>query len=196
MERIAILASGSGSNAQKLIEHFRGSAVAQVVLVAGDRPEAGVFARAWELGVPAYRFTVGQMRDGTLLRELQALGVGLVVLAGFLRLLPEELLRAFPDRVLNIHPALLPRHGGKGMWGHHVHAAVLAAGDTESGITVHRVNERYDEGEVLFQARCPVLPADTPDTLALRVLALEHAHYPAIVERVAMDPHRQTGPGT
>ncbi|MBV6404113.1 MAG: phosphoribosylglycinamide formyltransferase [Flavobacteriales bacterium] len=184
--RIAILASGGGSNAQRLIEHFRGSAVAGVVLVAGDRPQAGVFARAWDLGVPAYRFTAVQLRDGTLLRELQAQKVDLVVLAGFLRLVPVELLRAFPDRVLNIHPALLPRHGGKGMWGHHVHAAVLAAGDNESGITIHRVNERYDEGEHLFQARCPVLPTDTPGTLAARVLALEHAHYPPVVERVAL----------
>lgn len=186
VKRIAILASGSGSNAQRLIEHFQRSSVADVVLVAGDRPEAGVFTRAWELGVPSYRFTPAQLRDGTVLRELQALRVDLVVLAGFLRLVPADLVRAFPGRIVNIHPALLPRHGGQGMWGHHVHAAVLAAGDRESGITIHRVNERYDEGEHLFQARCPVLPDDSPETLALRVLALEHAHYPRVVEQLVM----------
>ncbi len=187
VKRIAILASGSGSNAQRLIEHFQGSSVAEVVLVAGDRPEAGVFARAWDLGVPSYRFTPAQLRDGTVLRELQALRVDLVVLAGFLRLVPAELVRAYQGRMVNIHPALLPRHGGRGMWGHHVHAAVLSAGDTESGITIHRVNERYDEGEHLFQARCPVLPGDTTETLAARIHELEHEHFPRVVESL-VDP--------
>ncbi|HQW85774.1 MAG TPA: phosphoribosylglycinamide formyltransferase [Flavobacteriales bacterium] len=182
MKRIAILASGSGSNAQRLIAHFQGSSTAEVVLVAGDRPDAGVFARAWDLGVPSYRFTPAQLQDGTVLRELRALRVDLVVLAGFLRLVPTELVQAFQGRMVNIHPALLPRHGGRGMWGHHVHSAVLAAGDTESGITIHRVNEHYDEGEHLFQARCPVLPGDTPETLAARIHELEHAHYPIVVE--------------
>lgn len=184
MKRIAILASGGGSNAQRLIAHFQGSSAAEVVLVAGDRPEAGVFTRAWELGVPGYRFTPAQLRDGTLLRELQDLHIDLVVLAGFLRLVPADLVRAFPGGIVNIHPALLPRHGGRGMWGHHVHASVLAAGDAESGITIHLVNERYDEGEHLFQARCPVLPGDTPETLGRRVLELEHAHYPVVVENL------------
>jgi len=182
VKRIAILASGSGSNAQRLIAHFQGSSTAEVVLVAGDRPDAGVFARAWDLGVPSYRFTPAQLQDGTVLRELRALRVDLVVLAGFLRLVPTELVQAFQGRMVNIHPALLPRHGGRGMWGHHVHSAVLAAGDTESGITIHRVNEHYDEGEHLFQARCPVLPGDTPETLAARIHELEHAHYPIVVE--------------
>lgn len=184
VKRIAILASGSGSNAQRLIEHFQGSPVADVVLVAGDRPEAGVFTRAWALGVPGYRFTTAQLRDGSVLRELRAQRIDLVVLAGFLRLVPGDMVRAFPGRIVNIHPALLPRHGGQGMWGHHVHQAVLAAGDTESGITIHRVNERYDEGEHLFQARCPVLPGDTPETLAARIHELEHTHYPQVVEKL------------
>jgi phosphoribosylglycinamide formyltransferase-1 len=184
VKRIAILASGSGSNAQRLIEHFQGSSAAEVVLVAGDRPEAGVFDRAWHLGVPSYRFTPVQLRDGALQRELAALRIDLVVLAGFLRLVPVDLVRAFPGGIVNIHPALLPRHGGRGMWGHHVHASVLAAGDAESGITIHLVNERYDEGEHLFQARCPVLPGDTPETLGRRVLELEHAHYPVVVENL------------
>ncbi len=184
VKRIAILASGSGSNAQRLIEHFAASAVAQVALVGCDQPSAGVLQRAWDLGVPSYLFTSVELRNGTVQRELQAHRIDLVVLAGFLRLIPADMVRAFPDRIVNIHPALLPKYGGRGMYGSHVHAAVIAAGDPESGITIHRVNERYDEGVVLFQARCPVLPDDVPETLAARVLALEHAHYPAVVEQL------------
>ncbi len=184
VKRIAILASGSGSNAQRLIEHFAASAVAQVALVGCDQPSAGVLQRAWDLGVPSYLFTSVELRNGTVQRELQAHRIDLVVLAGFLRLIPADMVRAFPDRIVNIHPALLPKYGGRGMYGGHVHAAVIAAGDPESGITIHRVNERYDEGVVLFQARCPVLPDDVPETLAARVLALEHAHYPAVVEQL------------
>lgn len=182
MVRIAVLASGSGTNAQRLVEHFSGHPAARVALIACDQPKAGVLHRAWDLGVPAYLFNGAALRDGTLLRELEGQGIGLVVLAGFMRLVPPALVRAFPQRIVNIHPALLPKYGGKGMYGHHVHAAVIAAGETESGITIHYVNERYDEGEHLFQARCPVLPGDTPDTLAERVHGLEHAHYPKVVE--------------
>jgi phosphoribosylglycinamide formyltransferase-1 len=132
--------------------------------------------------VPSYLFSSAQLRDGTVQRELLAQRIDLVVLAGFLRLIPADMVRAYPGRIVNIHPALLPDHGGKGMYGHHVHQAVIAAGQRESGITIHLVNERYDEGEHLFQARCPVLPDDTPETLAGRIHALEHAHYPAVVE--------------
>lgn len=182
--RIAILASGSGTNAQRLISHFQGRTDAEVVLVGCDEPRAGVIQRAWDLQVPCYLFSGPQLRDGTVLRELQHLQVGLVVLAGFLRLIPATMVQAFPKRIVNIHPALLPKYGGKGMYGHRVHAAVIAAGESESGITIHYVNERYDEGEHLFQAKCPVLPNDTPDTLAARVHALEHAHYPRVVEQL------------
>jgi phosphoribosylglycinamide formyltransferase-1 len=189
VKRIAILASGSGSNAQRIMEHFRGSALAEVVLVGCDQPAAGVIQRAWDQGVASYLFNGAQLRDRSLLRELQGLRVDLVVLAGFLRLIPPDLVRAFPDRILNIHPALLPKYGGKGMYGHHVHKAVIAAGEVESGITIHRVNEHYDEGAILFQATCPVLPDDTPDTLAQRIHALEHAHYPRVVEE---EVQRQT----
>ena len=182
--RIAILASGSGTNAQRLITHFQGHPGAEVVLVGCDEPRAGVIQRAWDLQVPCYLFSGTQLRDGTVLRELQHLQVGLVLLAGFLRLIPATMVQAFPKRIINIHPALLPKYGGKGMYGHHVHAAVIAAGESESGITIHYVNERYDEGEHLFQVKCPVLPNDTPDTLAARVHALEHEHYPQVVEQL------------
>lgn len=182
MTRIAILASGSGTNAQRLMEHFALSEVGEVVLVGCDQPRAGVVQRAWDLGVPCYLFNGKELRDGMVQHELQGAGIDLVVLAGFMRLVPVPMVQAWPDRILNIHPSLLPRHGGKGMYGHHVHEAVLAGGDKESGITIHLVNERYDEGRVLFQARCPVLPDDMPDTLAGRVHGLEHAHYPQVVE--------------
>ncbi|HMN06110.1 MAG TPA: phosphoribosylglycinamide formyltransferase [Flavobacteriales bacterium] len=183
MVRIAILASGSGTNAQRLMEHFATSPAAEVALVGCDQPRAQVIQRAWNMGVPTYLFGKKELLDGTLQRELQQARIGLIVLAGFMRLIPSALVQAWPDRILNIHPSLLPRHGGKGMYGHHVHEAVLAAGDKESGITIHLVNERYDEGRVLFQAKCPVLPNDTPDSLAGRVHGLEHAHYPQVVEQ-------------
>lgn len=182
MVRIAILASGSGSNARQIMAHFSGSPLAQVALVGCDQPGAGVLQRAWDMGVPSFLFSPAELRDGTLQHELASAGINLLLLAGFMRLLPPELVRAWPGRILNIHPSLLPKYGGKGMYGHRVHQAVLIAGEKESGITIHLVNERYDEGKVLFQAKCPVLPGDDADTLAARIHALEHAHYPAVVE--------------
>lgn len=184
VKRIAILASGSGSNAQRLVEHFRGHAAAEVVLIGCDQPNAGVLQRAWDLGVPSYLFNGAQLKDGTVLRELQDLRVDLIVLAGFLRLVPATMVKAFPGRIANIHPALLPKYGGKGMYGQRVHEAVIAAGERESGITIHLVNEHYDEGEHLLQARCPVLSEDTPETLAQRIHTLEHAHLPRMVEEL------------
>lgn len=182
MVRIAILASGSGTNAQRFVEHFRSSPLAQVVLIGCDDPNAAVIQRAWDLGVPLYLFNREQLRSGEVLGELQGQRVDLVVLAGFLRLLPVDFVHAFAGRIVNIHPALLPKYGGRGMYGARVHDAVLAAGDKESGITIHLVNERYDEGEHLLQVKCAVLPEDTPSTLAARIHALEHEHYPQVVE--------------
>lgn len=187
MVRIAILASGSGTNAQRLMEHFKDHPLAEVALVASDQPDAYVLQRAWDMGVMSYRFNGAQLKDGTLLNELQGQHIGLVVLAGFMRLIPAKIVAAFSQRILNIHPALLPRYGGKGMYGMHVHRAVVAAGERESGITIHYVNERYDEGEHLFQAKCPVLPDDTPESLAERIHTLEHEHYPQVVERVVKE---------
>ena len=181
MVRIAILASGSGTNAQRLIEHFREHEKAQVVLVGCDRPAAGVLQRAWALGVPSYLFNAGMLRDGTLQRELQAQRIELIVLAGFMRLIPVELVQAYADRIVNIHPSLLPKYGGKGMYGEHVHKAVLDAGETKSGITIHLVNERFDEGEHLVQVECAVLTNDTTESLAARIHALEHAHFPKAI---------------
>ncbi|HMU13779.1 MAG: phosphoribosylglycinamide formyltransferase [Bacteroidetes bacterium] len=184
MIRIAILASGSGTNAQRLMEHFHGHTQAEVALLGCDQPQAGVLQRAWDHGVPSYLFNGTQLREGDVLRELEGQRIQLIVLAGFMRLIPSAMVRAFPRRIINIHPALLPKYGGKGMYGHHVHEAVLAAGEQESGITIHYVNERYDEGEHIAQFRCPVLSDDTRASLEARIHALEHAHYPVVVESV------------
>ncbi|MEO8732788.1 MAG: phosphoribosylglycinamide formyltransferase [Flavobacteriales bacterium] len=182
MVRIAILASGSGTNAEKLMEHFNGHPFVEVALLGCDRAKAGVVQRAWDHHVPSYLFNGAQLQGGALLDELENFHIDLVVLAGFMRLIPSDMVRAYPDRIINIHPSLLPKYGGKGMYGGLVHEAVLAAGERESGITIHLVNERYDEGRVLFQARCPVLSTDDGAALAHRVHALEHAHYPTVVE--------------
>ncbi|HNR56104.1 MAG TPA: phosphoribosylglycinamide formyltransferase [Flavobacteriales bacterium] len=184
MVRIGILASGNGSNAQRLVEHFTGHPHAEVVLIGSDRPQAHVVQRAWDMGVPLYLFNGALLRTGAVLRELQGQQVDLLVLAGFLRLIPAELVKAFPERIINLHPALLPKFGGRGMFGQHVHQAVLAAGEKESGITIHYVDERYDEGEHIAQFRCPVLPGDTATTLAERIHDLEHAHFPQVVEEI------------
>lgn len=181
MTRIAILASGSGTNAQRLMEHFQGHRAAEVMLVGCDNPKAGVVQRALDMDVPVLLFNGAQWKSGAVQEDLVSLRVDLIVLAGFLRLVPAAMVRAYADRIVNIHPALLPKFGGKGMYGAHVHKAVLAAGEKESGITIHYVNERYDEGRHIAQFRCPVLPDDTPETLAARVHTLEHAHYPAVV---------------
>jgi phosphoribosylglycinamide formyltransferase 1 len=181
-KRIAILASGSGTNAQRLIEYFKESPLAEVVLVGCDQPKAGVLQRAWDLGVPSYLFNGKELREGGVLKELKALHVDVVVLAGFLRLIPTEMVRAYDGRIINIHPALLPKYGGKGMYGANVHKAVIASGDKVSGITIHLVNEHYDEGEHLLQVECPVRSEDTPESLAARIHRLEHEHFPKAVE--------------
>ncbi len=178
--RVAVCASGGGSNLQALLDALPEGAPARVVLVLSDRGDAGALERARRAGVPAE--VLADPRDATeWLTRLGRREVDLVVLAGFLKLVPAPVVAAFPGRIVNIHPALLPRHGGPGMYGRRVHAAVLAAGDAESGATVHLVDEEYDHGAPLAQARVPVRPDDTPETLAARVLAAEHRLLPAVV---------------
>ncbi|MDR2890679.1 MAG: phosphoribosylglycinamide formyltransferase [Alistipes sp.] len=188
MIKIAILASGSGTNADKIMEHFSPHAPAgspaRVVLVASDNPSAGVLERARKHGVPTMVFTRAEFADGTApLEAFRAARVDYIVLAGFLRLIPASIVAAWPGRIVNIHPALLPAYGGKGMYGDRVHAAVVAAGESESGITIHRVDEHYDRGSIIAQFRCPVLPGDTPESLAQRIHALEHRHFPETIEK-------------
>lgn len=185
MSRIAIFASGSGTNAENLIRYFRTKGIAKVELVLCNVPGAGVISRAKSSGVETMVFTREEFyhsdRIVVLLKDRE---IDLVVLAGFLWLVPEPLLETFQGRVVNIHPALLPRYGGKGMYGKYVHQAVIESGDTESGITIHHVNQAYDDGDTIFQATCPVEPGDTPETLAARIHALEYKHFPVVVTKL------------
>ena len=178
-----MLASGGGSNAERIMRHFAGHADARVVGVVSDRKAAGVLERARLAGVPA-RFVgrVRRQRPGGLLAVLRAFEADLVVLAGYLQLVPADVIAAYPERVLNIHPALLPAYGGAGMYGRHVHEAVVAARETHSGITVHLADDAYDRGRILFQARTPIDAAAGAREVARRVLALEHQHYPLVIE--------------
>ncbi len=186
MIKLAVFASGAGSNAQKIIEHFdKKEAAAQVSLVACNKMGAGVLRVADAAGVPVLllerqRFVHG---DGYV-AELKHMGVDFIVLAGFLWKVPHALIEAYPRRIVNIHPALLPKWGGKGMYGAFVHEAVIGAAEGESGITIHYVDEHYDHGDTIFQATCPVLPEDTAESLAQKVHALEHRHYPEVIERI------------
>lgn len=182
MKRIALLASGSGSNAEAIVHYLRQSGEAEVALILTNRADAGVRSRAKRLGVRCEYFPTATLREGTEpLALLQSLGVELLVLAGYLALIPPIYIEAYPQRILNVHPALLPDFGGKGMYGHHVHEAVLAAGRSYSGITIHLVDEHYDHGQTLLQAQCPVYPTDSPETLAARIHQLEHRYYPAAI---------------
>ena len=197
MQHIVILASGGGSNAARLIEHFHHLArqreagqaspaqeqVAQVVAVVSDRRGAGVHARAAALGVPSEWVEPKTRRaQGGLLAVLRKQNPDLIVLAGYLQLVPSDVLAAYPQRVLNIHPALLPAYGGAGMYGQHVHAAVAADGAQYSGITIHLADEQYDRGRILFQATTPLDASWTAEQIAAAVLRLEHRHFPLVVE--------------
>ena len=181
MKRLAILASGSGSNAEKIMEYFQHSDKAEIALVASNKPDAFVLERARKFGVPTFTFSRKEIDAGMLLEKLQVENIDWVILAGFLLKIPDHLTHAYSDQMLNIHPALLPKYGGKGMYGSFVHAAVKDAGDTETGITIHLVNEHYDEGKIIFQASTPVSLEDTPETIADKVHALEHAHFPRVI---------------
>jgi formyltetrahydrofolate-dependent phosphoribosylglycinamide formyltransferase len=187
MKRVAVLASGGGSNLQAILDYLasRGrDAHAQVALVASDRASAGALQRARDAGITALALD-REARTTGLAAILAAHGIELLVLAGYLRLVPPDVVTRFRGRLLNVHPALLPAFGGPGMWGHHVHEAVIASGARISGPTVHFVDERFDEGPVIAQKTVPVLPDDTPESLASRVLDAEHALYPPIIDAVA-----------
>ena len=184
-KNIAIFASGSGSNTENIIRYFRKSEAIQVSLVLSNRSDAYVLERAHRLGVPCNVFPKEDWMAGDeILAVLQEYHIDFVVLAGFLVRVPDLLLHAYPNKIINIHPALLPKFGGKGMYGDRVHEAVVAAGEKESGITIHYINERYDEGNIFFQAACPVLPTDSPEDVAKKVHALEYEHFPRVIERV------------
>jgi formyltetrahydrofolate-dependent phosphoribosylglycinamide formyltransferase len=186
--RIAVLASGRGSNLQAIIDHFDNLArerIAKVVLVASNRPDAPALIRAATASIDIAPFTASD--DGSaLLGLLREFRIDLVVLAGYLKRIPPKVIREYAGRIINIHPALLPAFGGEGMYGARVHEAVIASGARETGVTVHLVDDDYDRGPIIAQWRVPVDESDTPDTLAARVLNVEHVVYPRAVEMVAI----------
>ncbi len=183
MKNVAIFASGSGTNAENIARYFSKSETVKVAVVLSNNKNVGVHARVNNLGIPSFVFSREEFVEGTpVLAKLAEYQTDLIVLAGFMNKISDALLKAYPGKIINIHPALLPKHGGKGMYGMHVHEAVVAAGDKESGITIHYINENYDEGDIIFQATCPVSPSDTPDEVATKVHALEYAHYPHVIE--------------
>jgi phosphoribosylglycinamide formyltransferase-1 len=187
MINLAIFASGNGSNAENIIRYFLKSEWIRVALILSNREDAFVHTRAQALGVPSRSFRKVEFEEGKpVLDALQAYSVDFIVLAGFLLKVSQPILEGYPDRILNIHPALLPKHGGKGMYGDRVHQVVVNAGDTESGITIHYVNEHYDEGTILFQARCKVLPTDSVDDVAQKVHELEYLHFPKVIEEAVL----------
>ena len=188
--RIAILASGKGSNAEAFVVHFLNHPAIEVALMVCNKEKAGVYARMAKYGIPCHTIGKAEWQPGStgelVLELMHREGIGMIVLAGFLAYIPEAIVKTYEGRIVNIHPSLLPKYGGKGMWGHHVHEAVIAARETVSGITIHHVTEKLDAGSIIFQAQCEVLPDDTPDSLAARIHQLEHEHYPRVVEQMAM----------
>jgi len=183
MNRIAVFASGSGSNAENLIRYFYGSDIINIKLVLSNKKEAFVLERAKKLGVQTKVFSREDFYGSKqVLLALKDQQIDYIVLAGFLWLIPEYLLDAFPNRIVNIHPALLPKYGGKGMYGMNVHREVVKQGETHSGISIHLVNKEYDKGKILFQATVPVNKDDSPEDLARKVHELEYEHYPKVVE--------------
>ena len=181
--KIVLFTSGSGTNAEKIIEHFKDHPLIRVVLLLSNNPNAFALERAKKYKVPARVFSKQQFHESEVLAWLQEREITHIVLAGFLWLIPAHLIKAFPHQIVNIHPSLLPKYGGKGMYGSRVHEAVVAAGERETGITIHEVDAVYDEGKILFQTQCSVEPSETPQQVADKVHALEYANYPKVVEQ-------------
>ena len=184
MTNVAIFCSGSGSNAEALMAHFENHKSIRIALLITNKSDAFALKRAEKFGVITVFFSRNEFNKNpeNIVSRLKDENINFVLLAGFLQLIPEELIDQFPDRILNIHPALLPEFGGAGMYGHHVHEAVKEAGKLVSGLTIHLVNKEYDKGKIIFQARCRVDNHDSADDIAARILKMEHAHYPLIAE--------------
>lgn len=182
-KNIVIFASGTGTNAENIIRYFQKKESATIKLVLSNKKEAQVLERAKKLNVPCRYIPKKDWEKGEeILSLLQSNEIDLIVLAGFLLKVPDSLLEAYPRRIVNIHPALLPKYGGKGMYGNRVHEAVAAAEETETGITIHYINKEYDKGEIISQITCPIQPDDTPEEIASKVHALEYEHYPQVIE--------------
>ena len=183
MKRIVIFASGSGSNAEEIIKHFKNSAYVQVVKVLSNKKEAGVFQRCERLHIPCEFFSRNDFSHSDVILNHLKKEADYIILAGFLWKIPETIVQAFPNRIINIHPALLPKYGGKGMYGMHVHRAVKENQETETGITIHFVNEHYDEGAIIFQATTQLEPSDSPEDIAQKIHLLEYEHFPKVIEQ-------------
>lgn len=184
MKSIVIFASGSGSNAQRIIEYFHSKKIARVKLVLSNKAKAHVLNRANSLEIPALSFNKQAINNGYIKTIIDDIKPDLIVLAGYLWLFPDDILNAYKNKVINIHPALLPKYGGKGMYGMNVHNAVIAQGEKESGITIHYVTSEYDKGAIIFQATTQIDKEDTPDDLATKIHALEHEHFPQVLEKL------------
>lgn len=184
MKKIVIFASGSGSNAEKIILHFKNSTLGNVVAVFTNNLRAKVLERAENLEIATQIFTREELNNGEVLEKIEVIQPDLIVLAGFLWKFPENIVKEFPNRIVNIHPALLPKYGGKGMYGMHVHQAVLDNNDTETGITIHFVNEHYDEGGIIFQQSVNIEECESAECIAEKVHALEHQYFPNVIERL------------
>ncbi len=182
MKNIAIFASGEGSNAQNIINYFKGSALAKVELIVSNNPKANVLNRAKEAGIETLTSDRRTFYEtSSVLEKLKAANIDLIVLAGFLWMVPENLITAFPNKIINIHPSLLPKYGGKGMYGMNVHKAVIEAGEKQSGISIHYVNNQYDNGDIISQHTCVIEPSDTPETTAQKIHQLENDFLPKTV---------------
>ncbi len=183
--RIAIFASGSGSNAENIISFFSSDPRFEFPVIISNKKNAFVHLRAEKLKIHSVTFSREDFESGeSILYFLQSQQINAIILAGFLLKIPIKLIQAFPNKIINIHPALLPKYGGKGMYGHHVHEAVKNAGETVSGITIHYVNEHYDDGNIIFQAKCSVLPTDTSEIIAEKVHKLEYEYFPRVIEEI------------
>jgi len=183
MKRIAIFASGSGTNAENIIHYSRSNKSFEVVKLYCNKPSAGIIEKASKMDIPIEIFSKNVFYlSNYIIDDLLSKKIDSIVLAGFLWLIPDSLLQAYNDKIINIHPALLPKFGGKGMYGMKVHEAVKASGETETGITIHKINAEYDRGEILFQARCQLTENDTPDSIAQKIHQLEFEHFPRIID--------------
>ncbi|MBD3582110.1 phosphoribosylglycinamide formyltransferase [Flavobacterium selenitireducens] len=184
MKKLVLFASGAGSNADAIIRYFKENAFAEVAAVFTNKPEAGVVQKARGYGIPVVIATKSDLENGNVLAHVNQFKPDLIVLAGFLLKFPTDIINAYPNKVINIHPALLPKYGGKGMYGINVHRAILENRDIETGISIHYVNEHYDEGGIIFQERVGVSDCDSPEQIAARVQKLEHEHFPLIIAQL------------
>ena len=192
MKNIAIFASGSGSNAEKIMEYFENSKEVKVVLVLSDNPNAGVLLRANKFEIETKIISRLELKSPKkALIELKTKSINFIVLAGFLRKIPREMIQEFPNQIINIHPALLPKHGGMGMYGLNVHRAVKDSGDVISGPTIHLVNEEYDKGQILFQKEIKIEPEDNAKQIAEKVLSVEHEEYPRVIENYMIEYYKR-----